>query len=198
LRYFYEEMKELHVIAAGSLLDFTIQKVGVPVGRVEFLHMYPMSFIEFLAAMGEHLIIKEILIHEPQETLSPTVHEKYLRLIAEYLALGGMPGVIERWQSTTQARECERTQSRILTSYTQDFSKYATEKQIPYVELLFKAIPKQLGKKFKYSDIEGDYRKRELQPALNLLQTAGVVHKVYDCAGQGTPIGAQADPSQRA
>jgi predicted AAA+ superfamily ATPase len=191
LRYFYEEMPELHVIAAGSLLEFTIQQVGVPVGRVEFLNMYPMAFIEFLAATGNHLIIEEILNHEPTKEFSSTIHEKCLRHIAEYLALGGMPAVIDSWQSSMQPRDCEKRQRRILESYQKDFNKYATEKQIPFVSLIFGEIPKQLGGKFKYSDIEGDYRKRELQPALDLLQTAGVIHKIYDCAGQGLPLGAQ-------
>lgn len=191
LRYFYEEMPNLHVIAAGSLLDFTIQEIGEPVGRVESLHMYPLSFIEFLAALKEYPLIKEILGHEPTKELSTPIHEKCMRHVAHYLALGGMPAVVEIWHSTEKPQDCARIQKKLLSSYKQDFTKYAKERQIPYVTALFNEIPYQLGKKFKYSKIEGDYRKRELQPALNLLQTAGILHKVLSSSGQGLPIGAQ-------
>jgi len=193
LRYFYEEMPDLHIIAAGSLLDFALENVGVPVGRVEFLYMYPMSFIEFLVATGNHLILTEILAHEPQEKLSSTIHAMCLRLVAEYLALGGMPAVIDCWIESPTALECTITQTAILDAYRQDFGKYAKKHQITHVSTLFDEVPRQLGKKFKYSDIEGEYRKRELQPALNLLITAGIIHRVYASAAQGIPIGAQAD-----
>ncbi len=191
LRYFYEEMPHLHVIAAGSLLDFTIEKIGEPVGRVESLYMYPLSFIEFLAAFEEYQIIKEILIHEPTIELSTPVHEKYLRLVAQYLALGGMPAVVSCWQAFKKPRDCMKIHKRLLVSYKRDFGKYANKHQIPYVTTIFEEVPLQLGKKFKFSDIEGGYRKRELQPALDLLETAGIISKIYNSPGQGFPIGAQ-------
>lgn len=190
LRYFYEEMPELHVIAAGSLIQFAIEQVGVPVGRVEFLDMYPVSFIEFLAAMEQHAIITEILNQEPKREISPLIHTKCLHLIATYLALGGMPEVLDCWQKTKNALECIKVHHSLLKAYRQDFEKYAKKNQIPYVSLLFNATPLQLGRKFKYSDIEGEYRKRELQPALNLLETAGIIHKAHSSSGQGWPIGA--------
>ncbi len=194
LRYFYEEMRELHVIAAGSLLDFTLEKIGEPVGRVESLHMYPLSFMEYLAALEEYTLLKEILIHEPTQELIKPVHEKTLRLLAQYIALGGMPAVITSWLEKQRPRDGEKTQKKLLTSYTRDFSKYAKKHQIEYVSLIFQQVHQQLSKKFKFSAVGGEYRKRELQPALNLLETAGIVHKVFDSAGQGLPLKAQADP----
>lgn len=193
LRYFYEEMPELHVIAAGSLLDFAIENVGLPVGRVQSLYMYPLSFIEFLAACGEYPLIKAIVSHEPMQEMSTVIHEKALELVAHYLALGGMPMVIQRWQEAPNLTECAVVHSAIIDSYRQDFGKYARQAQIKYVDKIFDQIPSQLGRKFKYSSIEGDYRKRELSPALDLLVTAGVIHKNYYSAGQGIPLGAQKD-----
>lgn len=193
LRYFYEEMPELHIIAAGSLLDFAIEKVGIPVGRVQSLYMYPLSFIEFLAALGEHPIIQAILKHDPTDEMSTIIHEKTLELVAKYLALGGMPKVVQRWQEAPGLNECTAVHSAIIDSYRQDFGKYARQAQIKYVDKIFDHVPMQIGRKFKYNAIDGDYRKRELSPALDLLVTAGVIHKNYHSSGQGIPLGAQID-----
>lgn len=193
LRYFYEKVPELHVIAAGSLLDFAIEKVGVPVGRIQSLYLYPLSFIEFLAGMGEALLIEEIINHNPLEEMSQIAHGKLLGLLAEYLVFGGMPQAIEQWKEKKDPLSCGKIHSMLLDFYRQDFGKYARTKQIKYVESIFEDIPVQLGKKFKYSLIEGEYRKRELAPALDLLVTAGVAHKVFYAAGQGAPLRAQSD-----
>lgn len=194
LRYFYEKMPALHVIAAGSLLDFAIEQVGIPVGRVQSLYMFPLSFVEFLAALNYTLLIEAILSHDPAKEISSVIHNKALTLLGDYLALGGMPRVVQLWQETKNPLNCAKIQSTILDTYRQDFDKYAKKLQIKYVELIFKHIPMQLGRKFKYSLIEGEYRKRELAPALDLLVTAGIAHKVFYSAGQGTPLGAQIDP----
>jgi predicted AAA+ superfamily ATPase len=193
LRYFYEQMPELHIIAAGSLLDFTIKEVGIPVGRVQSFYMYPLSFIEFLAALAEYQIIDAILTHDVALGISSVVHARALELIGQYLALGGMPGVLQRWQETRDVASCSLVQATIIDSYRQDFGKYARQEQIKYVENIFQAAPQQLGGKFKYSSVDGEYRRRELAPALDLLATAGVLHKVYHSAGQGIPLGSQID-----
>lgn len=191
LRYFYEKMPELHVIAAGSLLDFAIEKVGIPVGRVQSLYMYPLSFMEFLASLDERPIIEALLAHDPKHEISTILHNKTLELVGKYLALGGMPQVVKRWQETPDLAHCTMVHAAIIDSYRQDFGKYVRQSQIKYVDKIFDHVPMQLGKKFKYSLIEGDYRKRELSPALDLLVTAGVVHKIYHSSGQSIPLGAQ-------
>jgi len=193
LRYFYEMMPELHVIGAGSLLDFAIQQVGVPVGRVQFLYMYPLTFIEYLIAMGDRMIVQEILKHDVKSEMFPTIHEKTLRSLSHYLALGGMPDIIQTWITTKNALDCHIIHQSIIATYRQDFDKYARKQQIKYVEKIFDTIPQQLGQKFKYSAIDGDYRKRELAPALDLLETAYLASKVYYGSGQGFPIGFQTD-----
>lgn len=194
LRYFYELVPQLHVIAAGSLLDFATEQVGMPVGRVESLYMYPMSFMEFLAASQGALLFDEILNRDPTKEMSLVIHNKLLAMLAEYVAIGGMPQAVQLWQKTKDPALCAKIHHTLLTAYRQDFGKYAKKLQIKYVELLFEQIPLQLGRKFKYSLIEGEYRKRELAPALDLLATAGIAHKVFYSAAQGIPIGAQIDP----
>ncbi len=194
LRYFYEKMPELHVIAAGSLLDFAIEEVGIPVGRVQSLYMFPLSFVEFLAALNHTALIKAIVSHDPTQEMSEVIHKQALSLLGDYCALGGMPRVVQLWQEKKQPLACAQIQAAILDTYRQDFGKYAKNRQVKHVELIFNYIPMQLGRKFKYSVVEGKYRKRELSPALDLLVTAGVAHKVFYSAGQGTPLGAQIDP----
>jgi uncharacterized protein len=194
LRYFYELMPELHVIAAGSLLDFAIAQVGTPSGRVEFLYMYPLSFIEYLAALKKFMWIEEILQHDISSPMFETLHETLLEHVGFYIALGGMPEVVARWIETQDVKSVNAVHALIINSYRHDFHKYARTLQIKYVELVFKHIPFQLGQKFKYSTIEGEFRKRELAPALDLLITAGVARKILYSAGQGIPLGGQGDP----
>ena len=193
LRYFYEMLPELHVIAAGSLLDFAIEQTGIPVGRVESLYMHPVSFIEYLVASGDALIVDEIMNHVVEHGMSTSVHDKLLSLLGEYLALGGMPHSVQEWVEKKNALNCSKIHLTLLNTYRQDFGKYARKLHIKYVELLFDQIPLQLGKKFKYSNVEGDYRKRELAPALELLVTAGIAHQVFYTTGQGIPLRSQLD-----
>ncbi len=193
LRYFYEQMPELHVIAAGSLLDFAIEQVGIPVGRVDSLFMHPVSFAEYLVALGHGLLLDELLTHNHEQPIAPIVHEKCLSLLGQYLAIGGMPFAVHQWAEKQEPLGIVKIQSSLLAAYRQDFTSYARRLQVKYVDLVFDQIPLQLGRKFKYSLIEGEYRKRELAPALDLLVTAGVAHKVHYAAGQGLPLGAQID-----
>jgi predicted AAA+ superfamily ATPase len=153
-----------------------------------------MSFIEFLAATGEKLLIREILNQDPQKEISTVIHKKALSVLGEYLALGGMPEVVKCWQEWKDGLQCSKIHHGLLTTYRQDFGKYATKFQIKYIELLFNNTPLQLGKKFKYSIIEGEFRKRELAPALQLLSTAGITTHIFYSRGQGVPLGAFMDP----
>ncbi|MCF7800102.1 AAA family ATPase [Candidatus Babeliales bacterium] len=191
LRYFYELIPELHVIAAGSLLDFAIEKVGMPVGRVSSLYMYPMSFLEFLVALGDKVWAKAILTHDINTHMLEPIHKKLLDLVGIYLAIGGMPAAIDAWVQTKTPRQVKRVHSDLLASYRQDFNKYASAYQIKYLDALFNNALAQLSNKFMFSRV-GEYQKRELEPALELLKKAGIVHPVIRSAGQGIPIGSQA------
>ncbi len=193
LRYFYEEMPNLHVIAAGSLLEFAVEKVGVPVGRISMLYMHPLSFLEFLVATGEVLIARELLKHTPGVPLEDLIHAKTLDLLGEYLSIGGMPEAIARWVQTKNPSSVLSVLQQIATAYRQDFEKYSRKTQVKYLEQLFAQIPHLMGKEFSYREIHGDYRKRELSPALELLTRANIIHCIYNCSGQGIPIGASTD-----
>ncbi len=190
LRYFYEELPELHVIAAGSLLEFAIEKVGVPVGRISMLYMHPMSFIEYLVATQEHLIAQEILQHPIGVAMEEPIHTKILDKVGEYLSIGGMPESVARWVETQDPAQSLQVLQQIALTYEQDFDKYSKKSQVKYLELLFRQIPYFIGKEFSYSEVHGEYRKRELAPALQLLERANIVHPVRYSAGQGIPIGA--------
>jgi predicted AAA+ superfamily ATPase len=193
LRYFYEDMPKLHVVAAGSLVDFAIEQVGVPVGRISFLYMYPMSFIEYLCARDSQRLAIEIIQHEPTKPLSEVIHTKALRLLGEYMAIGGMPKVLHQWIARQDVQACSSVLKSIKNAYEQDFSKYAKKHEIKYVDLLFKHIPGLICQRFKYNQISSEFRKRELEPSLLLLEKAGILHQIIHSSGNGLPLGAEVD-----
>ncbi len=192
LRYFYEHVPELHVIAAGSLLDFAIEQVGIPVGRVSTLYMYPVSFIEFLVALGHKEWAKLIIDYNIAKKFSDPLHEKLLALLGSYLAIGGMPEAINEWIKTNASRNVKIVHSDLIYTYEQDFGKYAKIHQIKYLHLIFLKAIEQLAHKFMYARV-GEYQKRELAPALELLEKAGLLYKIIRTSGQGIPLGAQSD-----
>lgn len=194
LRYFYELMPELHVVAAGSLLDFTIESIGLPVGRLNFLYMYPMSFLEFLWALEEDFLIKSILSQDISKECNQAVHEKSLRLLGEYMAIGGMPEAVATWRDHKNYHACLDIHHDLITAYQQDFEKYAKKTQIKYLEHVFTQAPQQLGQVLKYSKFTGDYRKRDLAPALELLKRANVITAVEYTSAQGIPLSAVSNP----
>lgn len=194
LRYFYESMPEMHVIAAGSLLEFAIEQVGIPVGRVASLHMYPMSFLEFLVARGEHPMAEHLI--EAHLSISDPVHERLLRLVGDFLVLGGLPEVIETWIHHEDLNRCGEVLDIVVAAYRQDFAKYAKRHQIKYVDLVFNEVPALTGRKFKYDALPGAWKARELAPALDLLCKASVVHKVTHSAGNGIPLKAESNPNR--
>jgi predicted AAA+ superfamily ATPase len=192
LRYFYEMLPQLHVIAAGSLLDFELENIGLPVGRVASIYMYPLSFMEFLAAKNEGLLIETIFEHDASRELNEALHNKLLLLLGEYMTVGGMPEAVAGFVENPDLNRCFKIHRTIIDAFRQDFHKYAKKYQVKYVELLFNSVPGFLGKKFKFSNIPGEYRKRELMPALELLVKAGVAARIIHSSGQGVPLAAAA------
>lgn len=196
LRYFYENLPGLHVVAAGSLLDFALENVGAPVGRVDFLYLYPVSFLEFLLASNNINLAHEILLHNPVIPLNNAIHEKLLDLLATYLAVGGMPEAVQCWLDTRDLVLCNKICHSLIAAYRQDFQKYTKKLQIKYVDLLFNRVPLYQGKQFKYSTISQEYRKRELIPCLELLAKAQVINVVTHSSGNGVPLGAEIKPDK--
>ena len=196
LRYFQEMHPDLHVVSAGSLMEFTLEEIGLPVGRVSSLHMYPMSFLEFLAARDKSALVEFLLSTEQLQDIGEAVHEQLLRLLGEYLLVGGLPEVVKQWSESQDPVECGNLLDVIVSGYRQDFQKYAKKHQVKYVDLLFSEIPMLIGRRFKYTSISGSWKARELSPALELLRKAAVVHKVNHSSGNALPLKAESKPEQ--
>jgi predicted AAA+ superfamily ATPase len=196
LRYFYEQMPELHIIAAGSLLEFAIEQVGVPVGRVNFLYVYPMSFLEFMWAEGEEKLMAAVALHDGFKPFSSPLHKRLQRYLGQYMAIGGMPEAVYSWQNNKSYSKCLDIHHSLIATYEEDFYKYATKSQIKYLQQVYSQLPHQLGESFRYSKISGDYRKRELAPAFELLKKACLISPITHTAGNGLPLGAGAHPNQ--
>ena len=114
LRYFYEKMPNLHVIAAGSLLDFAIEEVGIPVGRVQSLYMFPLSFVEFLAALDQSILIEKIISHDTTQEIGEFIHHQTLALLGDYCALGGMPHVVQLWKEKNNRLRAHKSKQQLL------------------------------------------------------------------------------------
>ncbi|MCK5807511.1 ATP-binding protein [bacterium] len=191
LRYFYEKVPDLHVIAAGSLIDFAIEQVGIPVGRVRSVYMYPLSFSEFLSATENEYLYNYLVEHDLKKKLDTVLHDKLIALLGEYFAVGGMPEAVSVWNETKNFKEVKAVHADIIDTYKQDFQKYSKNGQIKYLESVFKAVPRLAGQKFVYANVDQTVRSRELKAAFELLEKAGVVYSITHTSANGLPLGAQ-------
>ena len=193
LRYFYEQMPELHVVGAGSLLEFALEaeRLRMPVGRIQPLFMHPMSFSEFLSAMGEEPALQASRTHAV--SLSAAVHEHLVGLLRTYLLLGGMPAVVAEYLETGSVARAGRVQSAITQTFRDDFGKYARSSSHRHLDRVFLHAARLVGRKFMYSKVDPDSRSRDLRAAVELLERAGIVHRVCSTSGAGLPLGAEAD-----
>lgn len=190
LRYFKEKLPEQHVIGAGSLLEFTLNNADfrMPVGRVESLYLKPLSFKEYLSGSGRQELrhwIEHVDIHT---TVTPVIHDKLLKLVKEYMILGGMPSVVKMYIDTQDLNECQLIQTGLLSNYRQDFGKYAKKSDHRYLQRLFEKIPGLIGENFKYTKVDPDMKSRDIKEALYLLQNAGLIYPVYSTSGSGIPL----------
>lgn len=190
LRYFKEQMPALHVIGAGSLLEFALndEKFSMPVGRVQFLYLHPLSFYEFLRAIKRESLVVYLQKLSVSEPSLPPIHDELLKLIREYMALGGMPAVLSAYLQTRSALRCQDVQSDILSTYRRDFGKYAKITQHKILALLFEKAPGMIAQWFKYSKVDPDVNAREMKIALQLLCRAGLVYKVNSTTASGLPL----------
>lgn len=189
LRYFKEEMPDLHVIAAGSLLEFTLEKLGVAVGRIDYLFLYPLSFMEFLTANQRD----DLRMNIESENIDSATHEIILDYLRNYMWLGGMPAVVDTWLKHKDSLLCQRIQDRIIKTYIDDFQKYSKAHQIDHVGHVFSSIPQQLGKKFKYTHVDKDAKTYPIKQALHLLNKAGITYQCFHTSAQSYPLGAEVD-----
>ena len=193
LRYFYEQVPDLHVIGAGSLLEFALEaeRLRIPVGRIQPLFMHPLSFAEFLSAVGEEPALQASGTHTVP--LSGAVHEHLVSLLRTYLLLGGMPAVVAEYLESGSVARASRIQTAITQTLRDDFGKYARASSHHHLDRVFLHAARLVGRKFMYSKVDPDSRSRDLRAAVELLQRAGIVHRVCSTSGAGLPLGAEAD-----
>lgn len=195
LRYFYEKAPGLHVIGAGSLLDFTLQsgQISVPVGRIHYLYMQPISFLEYLQAKNREGLIEYIESLGLEQSHNDPIHKELNNEIQTYMLTGGMPEIIDKYIIDEQnIEQIIKIQNAINANYRDDFGKYSKLAQHKHLENLFTGIPKLLGQKFKYSRIDQETPSRDLKAALELLIKAGIVYKIKRANATGLPFEAGA------
>lgn len=188
LRYFYEKMPELHVVAAGSLVEFILSEIGMPVGRIEYVFMYPLNFREFVMALGE-----EKIFSVSEKNLSEPILKKLEGLLKSYFFIGGMPEVVQQYIEDRSLAACAAIQSQIINTYRDDFVKYSSKNLVPHVQKIFDSIPRFLSSKFKYSNIDDNIQSRDLKAALDLLVKANIALKCTHSSGNGIPLSAESD-----
>lgn len=198
LRFFKEDMPQLHVIAAGSLLEFALDELPTfGVGRIHSVFIYPMTFDEFLIANGEELLLDMKKSASPDSPLSDPLHEKLIGLVRTYMLVGGMPEVVGKWVKTHDYLKCQEVQEDIVMGYEADFPKYRKKVDPNLLRLTMRSAAVQATKKFSYSEVGGGYRVEEVKKALGLLIQAGICIPVVRTDGNGLPLGSESDMSYR-
>jgi len=195
LKYFNETAPEYQIVCAGSLLGVALhQGTSFPVGKVEFLDLHPLSFTEFMQAMGKEQFVK--LLAEGDFRMANTFKQEYIELLRYYYYVGGMPEVVQAFSENKDFNEAREIQQRILAAYEQDFSKHAPHDAVPRIRMLWNSIPAQLtkeNKKFIYGLIKEGARAKEYELALLWLADCGLVHKVHRVKAPNIPLKAYED-----
>lgn len=194
LRFFKEDYPGLHVIAAGSLLEFTLQELPTfGVGRIHTLFMYPMTFDEFLNANNENGLISMKRQADSQHPLDAAFHEKLIEYFRIYLLVGGMPEAVLAWIKTHNFNQCSHIQEDIILTYEDNFSKYKKRVSPDLLRTTLHGICHQPGEKITFKQISADYRSSQIREAVRLLTLAGLVIPVIATSGNGIPLDAEAN-----
>ena len=195
LKYFYEKAPEYSILAAGSLLGISMHEaVSFPVGKVEFMDLYPLSFREFLNALGQSQLVT-VLEKEDWELMS-LFHNKLVEYLKIYYFIGGMPGVVMEYLDTKDFNRVRVVQQEILNAYDNDFSKHAPNKEVPRLRMVWRSVLAQLAKenkKFIYGMLKEGARAKEFEIALEWLQDAGLLYKVNRTKAGKMPLTAYED-----
>jgi hypothetical protein len=198
LRFFYEKMPELHVIAAGSLLEFALAAIpSFGVGRIRSIYMYPLSFDEFLKGMGQEKLLDLKSKANAQKPIAKPLHEKMLELLKKFLVIGGMPEAVQKYVTNNDIRECQKVLDDLISSFRTDFAKY--KDKIPSVRIreVFESVVRQAGGKFVYTKASQNLGTLQIKEALELLIMAGLVIPVTHTSANGIPLGAEVNLKKR-
>ncbi|MFC1484829.1 ATP-binding protein [bacterium] len=187
LRYFYENMPDLHVIAAGSLLDFALKdQISFPVGRVNFLDMYPMNFYEVLLALGYDKLATLLLDHPSK--ISQTSHEKLRELLKIYFFIGGMPEAVRTYVETHSIVETQKVHESLIYTYIEDFSKYAPLADKTCMHQIFASVSRSIGSQIIYSNLAEHYSNKTISKDFHLLSRAQIIQRVLCTRAEGLPL----------
>lgn len=196
LRFFWEDLPQLHVIAAGSLLEFALDELPTfGVGRIHSMYIYPMTFDEFLMANGEELLMEARNQSDADHPLPTALHEKLVGLLRTYMLVGGMPESVSTWVKTHNYLACQEVQDDIVTAYEDDFPKYRKKLDPVLLRMTLRSCAAQATKKFVFAEVQGSYKAAEVKKALNMLAKAGIVIPVTHTSANGLPLGSEANNS---
>ena len=198
LKYFQEEANEYHIVCAGSLLGIRLSHTSFPVGKVEFLNMYPMTFSEFLIADNCENLVEYMKSIKSIEKIPDIFFNQLEEKLKAYFIIGGMPEAVQVWVNEKNIELVERVQQNILKAYEGDFSKHTQNNEANKISLIWNSIPSQLAKenkKFLYQTIKEGARAREYEGALNWLNDANLIYKVYNVTKTDLPLIAYNDLS---
>lgn len=198
LRFFYEQLPELHVIAAGSLIEFALEELpSFGVGRIRSMFMYPFSFEEFLTANGNKGLLEAINGGSIEKPVDDTIHNKILYLLKLFMLIGGMPAVVSTYAIEKDLHTCQIVLDDLIISLRDDFAKY--KKRIPSIQIsaAFDSVVRQTGNKFVYTDREQVYSAFQIKNAVELLIKAGLAIPVIHTSANGLPLSAESNPKYR-
>ena len=190
LRYFYEEMPELHVVAAGSLLEFALEESSFPVGRVQFLNLYPLCFAEYLEAIGNGAAATAVLGNAAE--ISPAVHELLREELKRYFFIGGMPAAVKAYLENNSLRDAFEVQQEIAESYRMDFAKYTPRVDRFCLDSVFTSLSQHIGQQIKYARLGEGYSNPTLKKSFDALCLAQVARRIPSVDPSGLPLGATA------
>lgn len=193
LRWFGEELNDLPVIAAGSLLEFALadHNFSMPVGRITYMHLEPLSFEEYLMAHNKEKLCEYLMNYHLDTTFPDFLHEQLLTLFKEYIIIGGMPDAVSDWIENKSLMSVNRIHNDLLATFRDDFSKYSKHSDIQYLDEIMIAIPRMLGQKFAYSKVNPAFRGQVVKRDLDLLNKAKVCYRVVCSAANGLPLGSE-------
>ena len=195
LRWFKEEIPNLPVIAAGSLLDFALKKYrySMPVGRITYFYLDQISFFEFVLETGNEALYKKMSSFSLESRMPESLHKKSLNLYHDYCLVGGMPEVVQEWVNSKNLKPCIKIQQDLLATYRDDFHKYGGEVDAGMLNKILLSVAKQLGNKFMYSRVDPTKKLVGIKKALSMLSQAKVCTKVLHTTGNGLPLGAESN-----
>jgi len=192
LRYFHEKRPGLHLVAAGSLLEFALKEIpSFGIGRIEHLYMYPMSFNEFLWANHERNLCELLENASPAYPIHKAFHQKLTRYLKQFLYIGGLPEVVKIFINTGDLQKAQSILDGLITGLDDDFSKYKKHIPVSRIKEVFQAVTIQSGNKFILSKAAGNANHEQIKEALTLLEMAGLVHKVKHSHANGIPLGGE-------